>query len=84
MWRTGLFRHPVHDWPKPTLEGSIVYEQGDNDEPECVTMAEVRMIGDDVVVDGKIAYDRFVPISRLGYRDYGRVTDVFEAVRPSD
>jgi flavin reductase (DIM6/NTAB) family NADH-FMN oxidoreductase RutF len=41
-------------------------------------------VDDDVVVDGKIAYDRFVPVSRLGYRDYGRVTDIFEAVRPSD
>ena len=41
-------------------------------------------VDDDVVADGKIAYDRFVPISRLGYRDYGRVTDIFEAVRPSD
>ena len=41
-------------------------------------------VDDDVVVDGKIAYDRFVPVSRLGYRDYGRVTDVFEAARPSD
>ena len=41
-------------------------------------------VDDDVVVDGKIAYDRFVPVSRLGYRDYGRVTDIFEAARPSD
>ena len=41
-------------------------------------------VDDDVVVDGKIAYDRYVPISRLGYRDYGRVTDIFQAARPSD
>ena len=37
-----------------------------------------------VVVDGKISYDKFVPISRLGYRDYGRTTDIFTATRPSD
>ena len=41
-------------------------------------------VDDNVVVDGKIAYDRYVPISRLGYRDYGRVTDIFQAARPSD
>ena len=41
-------------------------------------------VDDAVVVDGKISYDRFVPISRLGYRDYGRTTDIFTATRPSD
>ena len=40
-------------------------------------------VDDRIVEDGLVKYDRFVPISRLGYRDYGRVTDVFQANRPS-
>ena len=40
-------------------------------------------INDDVVEDGLVKYDAFVPISRLGYRDYGRVTDIFQASRPN-
>jgi len=37
-----------------------------------------------VVKDGKIDYTAFTPISRLGYRDYGRVTDIFQVARPDD
>jgi len=39
-------------------------------------------IDDTVIKDGLLSYDAFVPISRLGYRDYGRVTDIFQASRP--
>ena len=39
-------------------------------------------INDDVVEDGLVKYEKFVPISRLGYRDYGRSTDIFQASRP--
>ncbi len=39
-------------------------------------------INDEVVEDGMVKYDKFIPISRLGYRDYGRSTDIFQATRP--
>ena len=39
-------------------------------------------IDDNVVENGLVKYEAFVPISRLGYRDYGRVTDIFQASRP--
>ena len=41
-------------------------------------------IDNQVVEDGMLKYDKFVPISRLGYRDYGRVTDIFQASRPNE
>lgn len=39
-------------------------------------------IDDAVIKDGLVNYEAFVPISRLGYKDYGRVTDIFQASRP--
>lgn len=39
-------------------------------------------IDDSVIVDGKVDIERLAPISRLGYRDFGCVGDVFEMVRP--
>lgn len=39
-------------------------------------------IADEVIVDGIVDIDKLAPISRLGYRDYGRVSDVFSMVRP--
>ena len=39
-------------------------------------------IDDEIVEDGLVRYEKFIPISRLGYRDYGRVTDIFQARRP--
>lgn len=39
-------------------------------------------IDDGIVEDGMVKYDKFIPISRLGSRDYGRSTDIFEATRP--
>ena len=39
-------------------------------------------IDDEIVQDGLVRYEKFIPISRLGYRDYGRVTDIFQARRP--
>jgi len=41
-------------------------------------------IDDSVVTDGKLDYTAFTPISRLGYRDYGRITDIFQVARPDD
>ena len=39
-------------------------------------------IDDGIVENGLVKYESFIPISRLGYRDYGRVTDIFQATRP--
>lgn len=39
---------------------------------------------DDCVVDGRFDVTRYVPLSRLGYRDYTAVREVFEIVRPDD
>ncbi|MEP4197259.1 MAG: flavin reductase family protein [Aliishimia sp.] len=39
---------------------------------------------DDCIVDGKFDVTQYNPLSRLGYRDYTIVRDVFELVRPDD
>ena len=39
---------------------------------------------DDTLVDGRFDVTTFSPLSRMGYRDYTRVTEVFELVRPDD
>ncbi len=39
---------------------------------------------DDVVVNGRFDVTRYTPLSRMGYRDYTRVSDVFELARPDD
>ncbi len=39
---------------------------------------------DDCVVDGVFDVTRFQPLSRLGYRDYARVSDLFSLSRPDD
>ena len=39
---------------------------------------------DDCVVDGRFDVTQFQPLSRLGYRDYTVVRDVFELKRPDD
>ena len=41
-------------------------------------------VDDAVVKDGKLDYTAYTPISRLGYRDYGRITDIFQVTRPDD
>jgi len=40
-------------------------------------------IADEVIVDGLVDITKMAPISRLGYRDYGRVGDVFSMTRPN-
>ena len=68
------------------LHDTIHLPQNSDDRGYVMVIGTVTgiYVDDDVVVDRKIAYDRYVPISRLGYRDYGRVTDIFQAARPSD
>ncbi|WP_128253604.1 flavin reductase family protein [Falsirhodobacter deserti] len=39
---------------------------------------------DDCLIDGRFDVTRFHPLSRLGYRDYASITEVFEMVRPDD
>ncbi|MEM1351440.1 MAG: flavin reductase family protein [Pseudomonadota bacterium] len=39
---------------------------------------------DDVLVNGRFDVTRYHPLSRMGYRDYTRVTEVFELARPDD
>jgi flavin reductase (DIM6/NTAB) family NADH-FMN oxidoreductase RutF len=39
---------------------------------------------DDCVVDGRFDVTQFTPLSRMGYRDYTAVRDVFEIIRPDD
>lgn len=39
---------------------------------------------DNCIVDGRFDVRTFQPLARLGYRDYTRVTEVFEVSRPDD
>lgn len=39
---------------------------------------------DDCIVDGRFDVTRFNPVSRLGYRDFATVTELFEMNRPDD
>ncbi|MCA0873163.1 flavin reductase family protein [Seohaeicola saemankumensis] len=39
---------------------------------------------DDCIVNGRFDISTFQPLTRLGYRDYSRVTEVFEIIRPDD
>ena len=39
---------------------------------------------DDCVIDGRFDVTRYAPLSRLGYRDYSVVREVFEIIRPDD
>ncbi|MGY9039686.1 MAG: flavin reductase family protein, partial [Rhodobacterales bacterium] len=39
---------------------------------------------DDCIKDGRFDVTTYQPLSRLGYRDYARVTEIFEIIRPDD
>ncbi|MBL9059030.1 MAG: flavin reductase family protein, partial [Mangrovicoccus sp.] len=39
---------------------------------------------DDCIRDGRFDVTAFNPVSRLGYRDFATVTEVFEMIRPDD
>ena len=41
-------------------------------------------INDDCLVDGKFDSQRYIPLSRMGYREYAAVREVFEMTRPDD
>lgn len=56
----------------------------DPDSPNLVVFGHVMAIhiADDVIVEGRVDIHRLQPISRLGYMDYGRVTEIFSMERP--
>ncbi|MDF0602391.1 flavin reductase family protein [Psychromarinibacter sp. C21-152] len=39
---------------------------------------------DDCLVDGRFDITRYQPLTRLGYRDYARITELFSLSRPDD
>lgn len=55
-------------------------------EANYVTFAEVVGVHlrDDCVVEGMFDILRYQPLTRLGYRDYSRITEVFSLKRPGD
>lgn len=56
----------------------------DPDSPNLAVFGHVVAvhIADEVIHDGRVDIDRLQPISRLGYKDYGRVSGVFSMDRP--
>jgi flavin reductase (DIM6/NTAB) family NADH-FMN oxidoreductase RutF len=46
-----------------------------------VTGVQLR---DDCLVDGRFDVTRYQPLTRLGYRDYARITEVFSLTRPGE
>lgn len=56
----------------------------DPESPNLVVFGQVVgvHIADDVIVDGRVDIQRLAPISRLGYNEYGRVTEIFTMQRP--
>lgn len=61
----------------------IVKIEGDNN---LVVFGEVVGIHlrDDTIVDGRFDVTTYHPLSRMGYRDYTVVKEVFELMRPDD
>ena len=68
------------------LQDTVTLPRNAEDKGYVMVLGQVTglYVDEAVVVDGRISYDKFVPISRLGYRDYGRTNDIFTAMRPSD
>ncbi|HKI82118.1 MAG TPA: hypothetical protein VKA04_10765, partial [Pseudodesulfovibrio sp.] len=56
----------------------------DPESPNLVVFGQVVgiHISDEVIVEGRVDITRLQPISRLGYNEYGRVTEVFTMDRP--
>ena len=55
-------------------------------EANFVTFGEVTGVHlrDDCIVDGQFDITRFNPLTRLGYRDYSVIREVFSLKRPGD
>ena len=41
-------------------------------------------MSDDYIVEGKFDVSKFNPLTRLGYRDYSVVREIFSISRPDD
>ena len=41
-------------------------------------------IRDDILKDGLVDVTSYQPLTRLGYRDYARITEVFSLKRPGE
>ncbi|XDA96955.1 flavin reductase family protein [Sulfitobacter sp. LCG007] len=61
----------------------IVKIEGEHNYMVIGTVTGVHL-RDDTIVDGRFDVTTFQPLSRLGYRDYARVTELFELKRPDD
>ena len=62
----------------------VELEADDPESPNLVVFGRVVgvHIADEVISDGRVDIARLQPISRLGYNEYGRVTEVFTMERP--
>ncbi|MBU2980926.1 flavin reductase family protein [Lentibacter algarum] len=69
-----------------SLECKLVHIQQSKGAANYVVIGEVTGIHlrDDCIVDGKFDSTRFIPLARMGYRDYALVREVFELARPDD
>ena len=74
---------PVNLECRLTQVVELLTDNPDNS-PNLVVFGHVVAIhiADDVIVDGRVDIHKLQPISRLGYMDYARVTDVFSMERP--
>ncbi len=89
----GLARAPCKTIPCSRVEGApaalecrlteIARLRG---EANCMVLGEVTGIHlrDDCLSDGRFDILKYEPLARLGYRDYARITALFEMTRPSD
>ena len=68
------------------LECELTKVVGLPGEANCVVFGEVVGIHmrDDCLVDGAFDVTRYVPLARMGYRDYSAVREVFSLTRPDD
>ena len=55
-------------------------------EANCMVLGEATGIHlrDDCLSDGRFDVLKYQPLARSGYRDYARITELFEMIRPSD
>ncbi|MDO6588183.1 flavin reductase family protein [Salipiger sp. 1_MG-2023] len=69
-----------------SLECKVVQTLRLPGEANFVTFGEVTgvHIRDDCLVDGRFDVTRFSPLTRLGYRDYSVIREVFELKRPGE
>lgn len=91
--RAGIARQPCETIPCSRVDGApaslecrLVQHLDLPGEANILIVGEVTGIHlrDDCLVDGRFDVTRYQPLTRLGYRDYARVTEVFELARPPE